>query len=427
MKSILKSIIVSILTLEARLVLWRYHPRIIGVTGSVGKTSAKDAIALALQNTYLIKKSEKSFNSELGVPLTVLGCDTAWGSVGGWIKNVFKGLWLIIGFHTYPEVLVLEMGVDHPGDMERLVSWIHLDVAVVTHIGEEPVHVEFFETPEALADEKMKIVRGVKKDGAVVLTHDDPVVMRYRNDISQKVITFGFSEGASVRGGYYTITHDTYGTPTGIAAKILIGSNVFPFAIQGTLGRQFVYPMIIAAAVAEALEVNMVDILSALEGFTPPGGRMRLLSGMKETVLIDDTYNASPVAVKEALATLQEIRVRGKKVAVLGDMRELGKRSGDLHRSVGRACAGVVDILVTIGSDARVLGEAAKEAGVKRVEAYGTSLEAAKIVPTLVESGDCILVKGSQGIRAEHVVKALLANPRDEKYLVRQGREWEKR
>ena len=185
--------------------------------------------------------------------------------------------------------------------------------------------------------------------------------------------------------------------------------------------------MIIAAAVAEALEVNMVDVLSALEGFAPPGGRMRLLSGMKETVLIDDTYNASPVAVKEALATLQDIRVRGKKIAVLGDMRELGKRAADLHRSVGRACAGVVDILVTIGSDARVLGEAAKEAGVKRVESYGTSLEAAKIVPTLVESGDCILVKGSQGIRAEHVVKALLANPRDEKYLVRQGREWEKR
>ncbi len=427
MKNFFKSIIVSILTLEARLVLFRYRPKIVGVTGSVGKTSAKDAVALALHTTYSVRKSEKSFNSEFGVPLTILGCDTAWGDIGGWMKNILKGLWLVVGFNRYPKVLVLEMGVDHPGDMERLVSWVPLDVAVVTHIGEEPVHMEFFESPEGVADEKMKIVRGVKKGGAVVLTHDDPVVMRYRDSIPHKTLTFGFSEGASVRGGYYTITYDTYGAPKGISAKILIGSNVFPFSIEGTLGRQFVYPMIAAAAVAEALGANMVGVLEALEEFVPPSGRMRILAGTKETLIIDDTYNASPIAMREALATLGEIRVRGKKIAVLGDMRELGKKSAELHRSIGRACRGVVDILVTVGSDARALGEAAKDIGMEHVESYGTSEEAAKILPTLTSEGDCILLKGSQGIRLERVVKALLTNASDSKYLVRQGSEWEKR
>lgn len=428
MKSLLKKVITKIISWEAALLLRRHQPIVVGVTGSVGKTSTKEVIAAVLSKKYDVRKSAKSFNSELGVPLTILGEDNAWGSVSGWSAIIWRGLWKALFSKKYPQALVLEMGVDQPGDMARLVSWIRLDVAVITHIGTTPVHVEAFSSVQAVAEEKTKILSAVHADGAVVLIHDDPTVIAYKEGIKQRVFTFGFDDGATVKGGYYNITYDTYGAPLGIAAKILIGSNAFPFSQNGIIGRQFVYPVLAATAVGMAFDMNMVDILSALETLKPVSGRMRLLRGQNESLIIDDTYNASPVASHEALAAIGDLRVRGKKLAILADMKELGDLSRNAHRTVGKECAAVLDTLVTVGSEAREIALGAQEAGMMNVRQFDAGTDEALAWATKeVGEGDVVLIKGSQSMRLEHVVKGLLADQRDVKHLVRQDAEWSKR
>lgn len=427
MKAFLKKIIIALLILEARLVLARYKPFIIGITGSVGKTSTKEAVVAVISKKYRTRGNAKSFNSEFGVPLTILGEDTAWGSALGWLGVLWRGLGVVLFSRSYPEALVLEMGVDGPGDMEALVRWLPLDAAVINHVGKTPVHAEAFSSPEALLAEKMKILTAVDPNGFVVLAHDDPSVMRYKESIKQRVFTSGFEEGATVKGGYYTITYDAYGAPTGLAAKILMGSNAFPLMLTGVIGKHFVNPALVATAVGMAMNINMVEILSAFELAKLAPGRMRLLAGAKETLLIDDSYNSSPIAAREALSALGDVRVRGKKIAILGDMRELGALSKNAHRDIGKAAALVVDKLVTVGDEAQGIATGAQEAGLLHVRSLRTAEEALAWIRKEMHAGDVILIKGSQSIRLEKVVAGLLANEGDRKYLVRQGKEWEVR
>lgn len=427
MKTILKNIIVWILTLEARAIIRKYKPVIIGVTGSVGKTSTKDAITSVIRTTYSVRGGQKSFNSELGIPLTVLGEDTAWGSAIGWLEVIVSGLGTIVFPKRYPEVLIVEMGVDRPGDMARAVSWVPLDIAVVTYIGEKPVHLENFMSVEELVGEKMKIMQALKKDGALVLIQDDPRVLACKDAFPGRTMTFGFQEGATVRGGHYLIAYDAYGAPQGIEANILIGSNIFPFSYRGVIGRQFVYPVLAACAVAGACGIDVQKAVGALHNHSPSPGRMRLFKGMRDSLVIDDSYNSSPVAAREALEALRDLRVRGKKRAVLGDMAELGRISKEAHREIGEHAAKIVDSLITVGPEAKETAAAAMKAGLKSVISFDTSREAAPYVRERIGSGDVTLCKGSQRVRIEHVTKAILADSADGRFLVRQGKEWEKR
>ena len=151
MKNIFKKIIVTILTWEAKMVLRRYKPKIIAITGSVGKTSTKDAIFTVLSKFKIVRKSEKSFNSEIGLPLTIIGCPNGWSNPWTWIENIFIGLTLILWKHSYPEYLVLEVGVGKPGDIKKNVApWLAPDIVVITRFPDKPVHVEFFHNVEAI-------------------------------------------------------------------------------------------------------------------------------------------------------------------------------------------------------------------------------------------------------------------------------------
>src|SRR3989344_8120119 len=145
MKTTFKKIITYILKTESRLVLWKYKPKVVAITGSVGKTSTKDAVYAVLSKIAHIRKSEKSFNSEIGLPLTILGCPNGWNNPVIWLANVFKGLWLFLWPHKYPEWLVLEVGVGKQGDMRKTASWLKTDAVIITAIGETPVHIEFFD------------------------------------------------------------------------------------------------------------------------------------------------------------------------------------------------------------------------------------------------------------------------------------------
>lgn len=462
--SAIKKIIVWILTLESRLILRKYKPFIVAVTGSVGKTSTKDAIYDVLKSPKLcradggichVRKSEKSMNSEFGLPLTIIGMPTAWRSVAGWLSNIKEGVGLIFKKHEYPDCLILEVGADHPDDIRRVAPWLKPDIAVITRVSRTPVHVEFFDSPEQVFEEKASLAENVKKGGTVVLFADDDKVMSIAERVKNrnaKIISFGTSSGATVKGSNAKFTYEgadnrewkiesTMGTdfkfqptsfhaPTGILFKLESNGQSAEISVKGILGTVYMYPLLAAAAVGIARELPLADIAASLNNFEAPKGRMRIIPGKADSTLIDDTYNSSPDAAVAALAALKEIQYATTKYAVLGDMMELGKYSTDEHRNIGKEATAVLGSsgkLITVGPRSRATAEEAIKFGMPAtsVVSFDSSQEAAHALSADLKPGDVILVKGSQSMRMERIVKTLMREPeKAEKLLVRQEKEW---
>jgi UDP-N-acetylmuramoyl-tripeptide--D-alanyl-D-alanine ligase len=307
-KQLLKNLIILIITLEAKLVLWRYRPKIIAVTGSVGKTSAKDAIATVLGQKFFVRKSTKSYNSEIGVPLVILGIETGWLNPFIWLNNILKGLKLLFSFKKikYPEWLILEMGVERPGDMKKLASWIKPDIVVLTALAEIPPHVEFFAGPEELIREKMSLIQRFDINRFVILNGDDKTLCEAKSKIQAKVISFGFNEDVNLRASNYHITYRKDETtdleiPEGITFKVDYEGSSVPVRIFGAFGKHHVYSALAALGAGLAQDFNLIDAGEALFRYKPPPGRLKLIEGVKNTYILDDTYNASPLAVHAAL------------------------------------------------------------------------------------------------------------------------------
>ncbi len=431
MKNLLKNIISLILEWEARLILKKYKPRVVAVTGNVGKTSTKDAIYTVMADSFHVRKSEKSFNSDIGVPLTILGCANAWNNPLKWVQNILVGLELILLKKKYPDWLVLEVGADRPGDIAKISAWLKPDVVVVTKFAEVPVHIEYFKSRAALIAEKGKLVEALKHDGTLVLNSDDVDVYAFRQKVPNKMISYGQLGDAVVRATNYSIyNQEGLAIPAGITFKVEYQGNCVPIKLPNTLGLPNIYAALAAISVGLSLGLNLVQCSASLMNFIPPRGRMNLLKGILETYIIDDTYNASPVAVKAALDTLKELQVSGRKIAVLGDMLELGKHSHEAHESIGKEAATSCDLLITVGLRSRDTATSALENGLseKKVLQFDDSIEAGKYLKNILKTGDVVLVKGSQSIRMERIVKEIMAEiDRAEELLVRQDDEWKKR
>ena len=430
MKIIFRKIITYILRIESRLVLWRYKPKVVVITGSVGKTSTKDAIYAVISKVSYVRKSEKSYNSEIGLPLTILGVPNGWNSGAVWLKNVWRGLWLFLIPHKYPKWLVLEVGVGKPGDMKKTASWLKTDVVIITGIGETPAHIEFFDSRKHLIEEKSKLIKTLKKDGLLVLNADDEDVLQMKTKVKNITVTYGFKEGADVLGSGDSISYDEAGVPKGIIFRIDEGGKSLPVVIEGVFGRNHVYASLAALALSSGMKWNMLSAVEALKNYDVPPGRMRLLSGITGTLLIDDTYNSSPFACESALRTLRGVKWGERKIAILGDMLELGKHTEDAHRNIGKIASENSDVLVVVGPRANAFKEGALEMGTKpeSILEFKDSREAAEAMKTFVKKGDLVLVKGSQSMRMERVTEALLLDQANkEKLLVRQDEEWKKK
>ena len=433
LKNILKTVITNIITFEARMVLRKYHPQIIAVTGSVGKTSTKDAIYAAIAPHFFVRKSQKSFNSEIGVPLTILGCPNAWNSVFGWIGNITDGFLLIFWRHAYPKILIIEVGADRPGDIKKITSWLKPDMVIVTKFAPVPVHVEFFGSPKKVIEEKSELVKALKENGLLILSSDDEDVLSLKSLVRRKTITFGFGSGADIRGTNEAIEYEksgNYDKPIGQLFRVDAGGNSVPVSVKNSIGRHVTYSVLAAFAVGMNLGLNMVKLSHALSSYSTPNGRMRLIDGIKGSVIIDDSYNSSPVAAKEALETLGAIQSGGKKIAVLGDMMELGKYSVEEHRSIGNLTSITANLMATVGIRARDIAEGALEAGMdeRKILQYEKSEEAGKELERFISQGDIILIKGSQSVRMEKTVEEVMAHPEEkDKLLVRQEKQWQKR
>ncbi len=429
MKSFLQHIIITILELEAKLILRKYNPKIIAVTGSVGKTSTKDAIFAIAEQMLIVRKNIKSFNSEIGIPLTILGCDNAWSSPIAWLNNIFRGFILVVTREHYPKWLVLEIGARKPNDIARISSWVIPDIAVVTRFSDVPTHIEFFESAEELFEDKIKIVKALKPTGVLVLNSDDEKVLALRSKTKARSITFGFSEEAMFRASNVQIVYDD-GFPVGTTFKFEYHDNTFPIVMHEVLGVQAVYSALAALTVGIYLKINIVDMIELLARHKSPPGRMRVIQGIKDTIIIDDTYNSSPVAANAALEVLGTIKTKGKKIAVLGDMLELGKFTIDEHKKLGALAGKQTDILFAVGLRAKYLVEGALESGMseKKILEFTDAKTTGKYLEGMIEKGDVVLVKGSQSMRMERAVEEIMAHPEDASdLLVRQEDEWKNR
>ena len=432
-KKTFKKIIVFIITWQAKIILAKYHPKIIAITGSVGKTSTKDAIFTVLSKFKVVRKSEKSFNSEVGLPLTILGSSNGWNDPFIWFENILHGFYLILFTKPYPDYLVLEVGVGKPGDIKKNVApWLKPDVVVVTRFPDKPVHIEFFGTVEKIIEEKSALVYALKKDGILILNHDDEKVYSLHQKSNGRTVSYGMHENSTYHSLYPTYLYKNQNgvdIPDGINFKLEYEGNSFPVTLPNILGMHNIGQALAAVACAHELGCDLLESIKAVGGYVTPPGRLSLIEGVNTSIIIDDTYNSSPVAMDAALEVLKDIKGK-RKIAVLGDMLELGKFTEEEHRAVGEKIIGVADILVIVGPRAKFIAESATEKGFPQKEIYcfDSSKTTAKFLEGMIEKGDIVLVKGSQGVRLERAVEAIMEHKELKKTLLcRQDKEWRNR
>jgi UDP-N-acetylmuramoyl-tripeptide--D-alanyl-D-alanine ligase len=359
--------------------LARYHRRrlgipVVGVTGSNGKTTTKEMIAAVLGAAYRVLRSEGSFNNHIGVPLTLLR------------------------LRRTHEVAVIELGMNHPGELARLCSVALPTGGVVTNVG--PAHLEFLQSVDEVARAKAELVEAIGKDGFVVLNADDEHTPGIRALTEARVVTFGFGPEADIRGELVGLTEG--------ACPLLRISGSEPVRIP-LAGAHNAANALAAAAVGEVMGCTPDQVRSGLESFQPPHWRSETFETGGMTV-INDAYNANPVSTARALEMLRDWAEGGerRKVAVLGDMLELGGISEQAHRELGeRAAAAGVGLLVTVGRYAAVTAEGAARAGLASTLIVPTSSieHAWEVLQGRLEPGDVILLKGSRRIGLERLAE----------------------
>jgi UDP-N-acetylmuramoyl-tripeptide--D-alanyl-D-alanine ligase len=431
MRNIFKSLIIAILTLQARILLARMKPKVAMVTGSIGKTSTKDAVHTALSAKVSVRKSEKSLNSEFGVPLTILGLKSAWENPWGWLYNIGLGSWRCLFTFSYPEWLVLEVGADHPGDLTALTRWVKPDMVVVTRFPAIAPHIEYYSSMEALIEEESHPAYALKEGGILILNDDDEKVVELREKVrGVKVVTYGTTTRADVVGRGDDIFYGSdveRAVPLGITFNVMAGDEEVPFVIHGALGVQQMYPILAGVAVATVFGVELKTLATRFADHKTPAGRMRIIEGLKGATIIDDSYNSSPTAAEYALLTLGRVK-GGRHIAALGSMNELGGYSEEAHKELGKLAADHADFLLTVGDKARGIAEGALNTGMDEsiIFQFEDSREAGKFLEGKLQEGDIVLVKGSQGgVRMEKMVEEIMAHPEDrEKLLVRQEEGW---
>jgi len=424
-------ILSKILFFLAHRIINRYNPEVVAITGSVGKTSTKEAAFAALigqtkEKIKSVRRSRGNFNNEIGAPLAIIGDfkdedlkiisrDQPAGTkkfqkLIFWLKVILVGkFYAFWPFKlNYPQVLILEYGADKPGDIKNMLSLARPKKAVVTAVGEIPTHVEFYQGPAEVAKEKAKIIEPLSVNGFAILNFDDKKVFEMKEKTRAKIITFGFDGGADIKiSNFENRSFD--GKPQGISFKIEYEGNFVPVFLKNVLGRAQAYASAAAFAIGVSFGLNIVEIADSLErNYYPPKRRTNILDGIKNTFVIDDSYNASPLSMKEALEILKSLEVK-RKVAVLGDMLELGEFSIEAHQKIGKIAGQVTDILITAGPRAKFIAEKAKVEGLSENDIYvfENATEACENINGIIKEGDLILVKASRGIGLDKVVEEL--------------------
>lgn len=426
----MSSVVITFLGWCARRAVRRETPRVIVVSGSVGKTTTKEAIAVAMgayEPGSSVRVAPENYNNELGVPLTIFQKKAPGKSLFAWAGVLIRAVALACGIRPIgASTLILEYATDRPGDIAYLLTIAKPSVAVVTAIGAE--HTEYFQTIDAVEQEELSLLRGLDADGIAVLNADDPRVMKGKMVAKAKIVTFGEQHGADVK--LERMAQES----EGIEVRYVSLSHAVTFHLNGVFGRP--PALAVAAALAVAyfhFDMDLGDVVERLKTrFHGVPGRARLIPGIKHTTLLDDSYNSSPLAALSALRDLAGMPMdeRSKRIAALGDMLELGPLADTAHEELGEAAAtNKVDVLVLCGILAPAVRDGAIRAGMDEnaVFHFPTSAAAGLFIQHKLKKGDVVLIKGSQGVRMEKITRELMAEPeRAQELLCRQYGKWMK-
>ena len=374
----------SLKALQQAAAYWRrqHSPRVVGITGSVGKTTSKEIIATVLAQDYRVLKSEGNYNNEIGLPLTLLH---------------------LTSDHQY---VVLEMGMYDLGEISALAEIAVPHVGVVTDVG--PVHLERLGTIERIAQAKAELPNALppaSEGGIAILNADDHRVLAMAAETQAQVFTYGLGSKADLRA-----SHIESDGMDGIHFRFHYDGETIHARVP-LLGRHSVHTALRGAAVGLVEGMAWAEIMA---GLRDQSAQLRLVTvpGPRGSTIVDDTYNASPASCVAALNLLSELGPPGnggRKIAVLGDMYELGSYEREGHQVVGRRAREVADLLVTVGPLGRVMAEEALSAGMPadRVHMLATNPQAIELLAPLVRTGDLVLIKGSRGMGMEEIVVAL--------------------
>jgi UDP-N-acetylmuramoyl-tripeptide--D-alanyl-D-alanine ligase len=359
---------------------WRrkYRTPLVALTGSNGKTTTKEMIAACLETTFPILKTKGNLNNLIGLPLTLLTLTEK------------------------ERVVVLEMGMNVPGEIRRLTEIAEPDVGLITNIQE--VHLEGMESLERLKEEKGELFRKMRRDGTILVNQDDPRVVDLASDYPGQKITFGIEHPAEVMAKEIRL-----GGAEGTFFTLILEGEAMEIHLR-LLGRHFIPNALSAIAVACLFGVEVKQVKEALENFKSIPMRMEIVPLKGGKTLINDAYNANPHSMELALETLVEAKGEGRAIAVLGDMLELGNFTKEAHEQLGEKVSELsIDFLLALGEEAPIVVESAIRHGfpLERVRVVESHSEAISILKQMIQNGDWILVKGSRRMAMEKIVEGL--------------------
>ena len=349
---------------------------VVAVTGSVGKTSTKDMIAAVLSAKFNVLKTQGNFNNEIGLPLTLFGLDEG------------------------HEVAVIEMGMNHFNEIHRLSVTAAPNMGVITNVGTS--HIENLGSQEGILKAKLEILDGLQK-GAPLFVNGDDKLLKAVTSSEHPIITYGELETNDYYcTNVYSEGHMTYAT-------IITPKDTYPIAIPA-LGIHMVYNSLVAIAIADQLGLSKQDILDGLMAYIPSKMRMNITQTKQGLTVMDDTYNASPDSMRAALKVLADYKAPGRKVAILGDMFEMGDFAPSLHEEVGRyAAMQKIDVLYAVGDLAEHIAKGAKQCEDKNLEVsyYKDKQTFITDLAQILHENDTVLLKASRGMQFEEIVKAI--------------------
>ncbi|MDA3802675.1 MAG: UDP-N-acetylmuramoyl-tripeptide--D-alanyl-D-alanine ligase [Patescibacteria group bacterium] len=421
----MKKILQLKLKILAKLVIWRQKPKVVAITGSVGKTSSKNVICQVLKSKYRVSGGLKNYNNEIGLPLSIIGQISPGKNIFAWLAVFCKAIILIIfKSKKYPKILVLEMGIDRPGDMDYLCSIAMPSIGVVTSVGHS--HIEFFGSRQKIKEEKQKLVKALPANGLAILNCDDDLVCQMANLSRSKVLKYGFNSGAELKAQdlKYNLERGNYDL-SGLNFKFNYNGSIVPVVMDNVITKSAVYAALSAASVGLHFGLNLIDIAASLKDFSLPNGRMNTLIGINHSFIIDDSYNSSPESCKLALEVFNKIKIDNEsfKYAVLGDILELGDMSIEIHREIGKYINNLdIDFLVLVGKESEYIGEEANRRGFakKNIFSFENSSQAGLFIQDRIRPGDVMLFKGSRGMKMEEGIKKVMINPeKSDKLLVK--------
>ena len=384
----------------AQFILWRYRPKIVGITGSIGKTSTTQFTETILSKKFTTRTVDEDFTTDIAVSASILGIK-AFRKLKKGLKDIPKLLYNLIIPQKYPQILILELRSQKKGRIRYLSELVRPEVGIITAIA--PSHMEHFKDLKTVFIEKKALVECIPKHGLVILNFDDQKVRDMASSTQAKVFYFGLDKRADIWADKIEVSLE------GLRFGLHFKNKRHVVYAPGIINKYHIYPILAAVACAYSLGMKMNEIISALKDSEPVEGRGNKVLGPKSSILINDTFNANPKSTCASLEILEDVAGDRRKIAVLGNMLELGQFEEKSHKEVGRKAARIVDLLVTSGNLAKIIAQEAIECGLPKEKIFITksSKEAASLLKSKIQKGDIILVKGSHGARMREVINTL--------------------